>query len=124
MRSTVTDGVAWSVGLYVGQSNTPVNPAKTAEPTEMLFGLRSWVGPWNHILDGGPFAPMGRGNYEGRQGRIIVKYGNTAVVYTKMAEVIGTPFGLRTRVGPKKYALDGSRSPNGKGQFWEKKFPL
>jgi len=98
MRSIVTDGVAWSVGLYVGQSNAPVNPAKTAEPTEMLFGLRSWVGPWNHILDGGPVALMWRGNYEGRQGRIIVKYGNTAVVYTKMAEVIGMPFGLRTRV--------------------------
>jgi len=25
-----------------------------AEPIETLFGLRTWVGPENHVLDGGP----------------------------------------------------------------------
>jgi len=48
MRLTVTDRVAWSVGLSV----TLVSPAKTAEPTEMLFGLWAWMGPRNHVLDG------------------------------------------------------------------------
>ena len=40
----------WPVGLSV----TPVSHAKPAEPIEMLFGLRTWVGPANHMLDGGP----------------------------------------------------------------------
>jgi len=38
MRSIVIDQVAWSVGLSV----TLVSPAKTAEPIEVLFGLRIW----------------------------------------------------------------------------------
>ena len=37
MRPIVTDGVALSVGLSV----TVVSPAKTAEPIEMPFGLRT-----------------------------------------------------------------------------------
>jgi len=32
------------------------------------------VGPKNCVLDGGPDPPMGRGNFEGRKGRPIVKY--------------------------------------------------
>jgi len=48
-----------------------VSPAKTAEPIEMPFGLRTWVGPGNHVLDGGPDPPMGRGNFEAGRG---VKY--------------------------------------------------
>jgi len=31
-----------------------------AEPIEMPFGLRTWVGPGNHLLDGGR-----RGSFEG-----------------------------------------------------------
>ena len=46
-RSIVTDGVAWSVGL-----SHYVSPAKTAEPIEMPFGLRTLVGPGNRVLDG------------------------------------------------------------------------
>jgi len=57
----VTDQVVWSVGLSV----TLVSPAKTAELIEMPFGLRSWVGPWNHVLDRGPDPPMERDNFEG-----------------------------------------------------------
>jgi len=29
-----------------------VSPAKTAEPIEVPFGLRTRVGPGNHVLDG------------------------------------------------------------------------
>jgi len=53
MRSIVTDGVAW----YVGWSVTLVSPAKTAEPIEMPFGLRTWMGPGNHVLDGVQIPP-------------------------------------------------------------------
>jgi len=54
MRPTVIDRVAWSVGRSV----TLVSPAKTAEPIEMTFGLWSWMGPRNHVLDGSPEALM------------------------------------------------------------------
>jgi len=64
MRSVVTDRVAWSVGLSV----TLVSPAKTAEPIEMPFGLRTRVGPGNHVLDGGPGYPMERDSIEGGRG--------------------------------------------------------
>jgi len=30
-----------------------MSPAKTAEPIEIPFGLRTWVSPRNHVLDGG-----------------------------------------------------------------------
>ena len=41
---------AWSVCPSV----MIVSPAKTAEPIEMPFGLWTWVGPGNHVLDGRP----------------------------------------------------------------------
>ena len=49
MQSNVT---GWSVTL--------VSPEKTAEPIEMLFGLRTRVGQGNHVLDGGPDPPRKR----------------------------------------------------------------
>jgi len=49
--------VAWSV-RSVGLSVTLVNAAKTAEPIE--FGLRTRVGPGNHVLDGVQM-PHGKG---------------------------------------------------------------
>jgi len=48
-----------------------------AAPIELLFGLRTWVGPRNHVLDGGPDLPMGRGKFLGENGRPIVKYRDT-----------------------------------------------
>ena len=77
MRPILTDRVAWSVGLSVGLSITLVSPAKTAAPIELPFGLRTWVGPGNHVLDGGPDPPMGRGKFLGENGRPIVKYRDT-----------------------------------------------
>ena len=63
-------------------------------PIEMPFGMRTRVGPRNHVLDGGPDPAMGRGNFEGEKGRRIVQYGDTAVICAKTAEPIETPFGL------------------------------
>ena len=39
-----------------------------AEAIEMPVGLRTRVGPRNHVLDGGSDHPIGRGNFEGRSG--------------------------------------------------------
>jgi len=46
-----------SVGLSVGLSVTLVSPAKTAEPIELPIGMRTLVGPGNHVLDVGPVLP-------------------------------------------------------------------
>ena len=62
------------VCLSVGLSVTLVSPVKTAEPIEMPFGLRTWVGPRDHVLDGVQIPPMGRRNFDGGKGRPIVKY--------------------------------------------------
>ena len=54
-----------------------MSPAKTAELIEMPFGLRTRVGPGNHVLDGGSVPPVGSGNFEVGKGRPIVKYRDT-----------------------------------------------
>ena len=55
-----------------------VSPAKTAEPMEMPFGLRTQMGQRNHVLDGGPDSTMERGTFEGGgKERPIVKYRDT-----------------------------------------------
>ena len=56
----------------VCRSVTLVSPAKIAEPIEMPFGLRTWVGQGNHVLDGAQL-PMGSGNFKGK-GRLTAKY--------------------------------------------------
>jgi len=53
-----------------------VSPAKTAEPIEMPFGLRTRVGPGNHVLDGGP-DPAWEGAILRGEVRFIVKYRDT-----------------------------------------------
>jgi len=47
-----------------------------AELILMPFGLRTQVGPVNHVLDGGP-DPRGKGQFCGGKGRPIVKYRDT-----------------------------------------------
>jgi len=113
MRPVVTDRVAWSVGLSVclsclsvGLSVTLVSPAKTAEPIEMPFGLWTLVGPRNHVLDGGPDPPMGRGNFEGERCP-LVKNRDTVVPCANTAEPIETPFGLLAQMGRRNHVLDG-----------------
>jgi len=110
MRPNVTDRAAWSVGRLVGLSVcrcvTLVSPAKTAAPIEMPFGLRTRVGPENHVLDGGPDSPMGRGNFEGKGAHCKV-WGHSAVICANTAELIEMPFGLWARMGRKNHVLDG-----------------
>jgi len=62
------------VCLWVCMSATLVSPAKTAEPIEMPSGLRTWLGPRDHVLDGSSDPPMGRGKFWGENGRLILKY--------------------------------------------------
>ena len=126
MRSNVRDRVAWSVCRSV----TLVSPAKTAKPIEMQFGLRTRVGPGNHVLAGGPDPPMGRGKFLGRMGILLlpnrvawsirrsVCRSVTLVSPAKTAEPIEMQFGLRTRVGPGNNVLAGGRDPPmGRGKF-------
>jgi len=40
-----------------------------AEPIEMLFGMWTWAGPRNHVLDGGPYPHTQRGNIRMNRGR-------------------------------------------------------
>ena len=54
-RSTTCDRPSSVVSVC--RSVTLVSPAKTAEPIEMPFGLRTRVAPGNHVLDGGPDLP-------------------------------------------------------------------
>jgi len=61
MRPIITDDrVAWSVGLSV----TLVSPAKTVAPIKLSFGLRTWVGPGNHVLDGVQIPPWQGANFK------------------------------------------------------------
>ena len=53
------------------------DPAKTFEPIKMPFGLRTLVGPGNHVSERGPDLPTKRGNCFGGKGRHIVKYRDT-----------------------------------------------
>ena len=66
---------------------TFVSPAKTAEPIEMPFGMMTRVGSGNHVLDGGPDAPRGRGTFWGCLPHWKA-LGAFAVVYAKTAEPI------------------------------------
>ena len=71
-RSTTSVDVAYCytlssvVCLSVSLSVTIVSPAKMGEPIEMPFGLWTPVGPGNHMLDGGQYPQMLRGNFEGK----------------------------------------------------------
>jgi len=50
-----------------------MSPAKMAEPIEMLFGLWTWVGSRNHVLDEGSDPPCKWAILRGKR-RPIVKY--------------------------------------------------
>ena len=55
----------------VDRSVTVMSPVKTAEPIEMPFGLRTWVDPGNHVLDGGQDPPWDWAIFWGRRERGI-----------------------------------------------------
>ena len=85
-----------SVSLYV----TGMNPAKTAKPIEMPFGLWVWVGSSNHVLDGSPEPRRGRGNFWG--GKIWA---------CPQSIPINMPFGMWARVDKINHVLDGGPDP-------------
>jgi len=60
--------VCWSLTL--------VSPAKTPEQIEMPFGLRTLVGPGNHVLNGVQI-PHGNGQFLRGKGRPVLKYRDT-----------------------------------------------
>jgi len=51
----------------VCRSVTLVSPAKTDAPIELPFGLRTWVGLGNHVLDGGSDPPSEGANFWGEE---------------------------------------------------------
>ena len=97
-----------------------MSPAKTAEPIEMPFGLRTRVDPG---IDGVQI-PMGRANFEGKGASHCKVWGHSAVTCAKTAEPIVMPFGLSARSGSRNHELDGVKIPHEKGQLWEKGSPI
>jgi len=121
--TTYTDAVyCYRPSSVVCQSVTLVSPAKTAEPIEMPLGLRTRMGPGNHVLDGGVQIPHAKGQFWRVEWHPIVKYRDTVVICTKTAEQIAMPFGLWARMGPRNRVSHGGpvQIPCGKGQFWGK----
>jgi len=57
MQAIATNEIAWSLCLTlcwsVCQLVTFMSHAKTTEPIKMLFRWMTWVGPRNHVIDGG-----------------------------------------------------------------------
>jgi len=68
-RTMYVDAVyCYRPSSMVCRSVTLVSPAKTAEPIEMPFGLRTRVGPGNYTLDGGPHPPRKEAILRGERG--------------------------------------------------------
>jgi len=96
-----------------------------AEPIEMRFGLGTWVRPSDHVLDGGPDPPMGRGKFLGENGRPIVKYRDilrSSVERQLNRQRCHLVCGLGWVQGIVSYM--GVQIPRGKGQFWGKGSPI
>ena len=55
--------------VYVCVLGTTVNSAKTAEPIEMSFAMKTRVGLRNHVLDWSPDSPKERDTFEGMASR-------------------------------------------------------
>jgi len=116
--------VCLSVGLSVCLSVTLVSSAKTAEPIEMPFGLRTWVGPRDHVL-GGVHISHGKGQIFGGEWASHCKVsGYSRVVCGKTAEPIEMPIGLWARMGPRNRVSHWGSDPHGKGHFLGKGRPL
>jgi len=61
-------GEVWSVSLSVSHDCEPCKNGGTPEPIEieMSFGVRTLVGPRNHVLDGVQIPPHWKGDFEGK----------------------------------------------------------
>jgi len=80
-------------------------PAKTAEPIEMPFGMWTRMGPRNHVLDVVQIAACQRAIFGKEHLRACAPI--LCRELCKMAEPIEMPFGLWTRMGPRKHVLGG-----------------
>jgi len=120
MRPTVADRIAWSVGRSV----TLVSPSKMAELIEMPFGLRTRVGPGNHVLDGPP-DPLWEGAILGKGATFCKVYDtDTAVICAKTAESTVMPFGLWAWTGPRNHKLNQGPGPPREGAILGERRPL
>jgi len=121
MRPIVTDRVARSVGLSIGRFVTLMSPAKTAEPIEVPFELRTRVGPTTMYIRCDPYSPPWEGVFLWEKGRPIVKYRDT--LWSS----------VQKRLNPSRCCLscgsDGAKqsdirwgpdSPMGRGNFGER----
>jgi len=71
-----------------------MRPAQTAEPIEMPFGLRTRVGPGNHVLDSGSDPPQIGAILSGEGAVHCKAQRHAAVICAKTAELTGMPLGL------------------------------
>jgi len=78
---------------------------KTVEPIEMSFGMLNWVDPSSAIE---------RGSFE-VAGMSDMPDDTLTSTSAKTTELIELPFGLWTRVGPRKHVLDGAQMPRARG---------
>jgi len=83
-----------------------VSPAKTAEPIEMPFGLRTWVSPENHALDAGP-ETHGKWQFSGEGASHWKVQEHSAVICAKTTDTIEMLFGFWPRIAPWNHLLDG-----------------
>jgi len=70
-----------------------------------LFGLWTWVGPRNHVLDGCP-DPHAKWQFSGKRGGPLQSIGTLCGELCKMAELTKMPFGLCTLVDPRKHVFN------------------
>ena len=85
-----------------------MSPAKTDEPIEMPFGLRTWVDQKNHVLHSGPDHSWEGAILRGKR-RPTVNYRDTMAICATTAEPTEMPFGLWTPVldKPRESLLHG-----------------
>jgi len=84
-------------------------PCKNGWTNRVVVWVEDLGGPKESCIRWAPDPPVGRGNFEGGKGGPLVQ-GLPAVSCAKMTEPIQMPFGLRTRVGPRKHVLGGMRT--------------
>jgi len=107
-------GYCYRTCSVVCQSVRVVSPAKTAELIVMPFGLRTWVGPRNRVLDGAQEScikwvqiPHGKVPFSGERLAHCKVQGQFSTSCSKMAELIEVLFRIWTRVDHRKHVLGG-----------------
>jgi len=104
-RTTHADAVyCYQLSSVVCWSVTVVSPAKTAEPIEMPFGLRTWVSPRNDVLDGVEGEGDTHCNVQGHCGELC-----------KNSRTDRDTVVLSDWTGPRNHVLDGVQIPQWKG---------